>query len=163
MSDDFFNDIVRNTLKNEGGYVNDPADPGGETNFGISKRSHPYLDIKNLTESKAKSIYYRNYWLPAGCNLIKDFNLANKIFDLAVNLGIHAEVILLQRALRGFCARLSEDGLLGPQTMSAVAEAEPVALLHAIKSEAAGYYRLICADKPDLRKFLEGWLIRAYK
>ena len=45
-----FNDIIEVVLHHEGGYVNDPKDPGGETNFGIAKRSHPDVDIKNLTK-----------------------------------------------------------------------------------------------------------------
>ena len=51
-----FNDIIEVVLHHEGGYVNDPKDPGGETNFGIAKRSHPDVDIKNLTEEGAKEI-----------------------------------------------------------------------------------------------------------
>ena len=49
-------------LENEGGYVNDPADPGGETKYGISKRSYPALDIKNLTVEQATAIYLRDFW-----------------------------------------------------------------------------------------------------
>ena len=52
-----FNDIIEVVLHHEGGYVNDPDDPGGETNFGIAKRSHPDVDIKNLTKDGAKEIY----------------------------------------------------------------------------------------------------------
>jgi lysozyme family protein len=162
MSEDFFNDIVRNTLKNEGGYVNDPADPGGETKFGISKRSYPGSDIKNLTESEAKSICYRDFWLPSKCNLISDFNLAAKMFDLAVNLGVGTAIIRLQRAMKCFGADLKEDGIPGPKTMSAVAAVDPAALLGALKSEAAGYYRCLCMKDPNLEKFLGGWLNRAY-
>ena len=58
-----FDDIIKVVLKHEGWYVNDPVDPGGETNFGIAKRSHPDVDIKNLTEEGAKEIYYQDYWM----------------------------------------------------------------------------------------------------
>ena len=51
-----FDDIIEIVLHHEGGYVNDPKDPGGETNFGIAKRSHPDVDIKNLTIDGAKEI-----------------------------------------------------------------------------------------------------------
>lgn len=50
-------------LQNEGVYVNDPSDSGGETKYGISKRSYPNLDIKNLTLEEAKKIYFCDYWL----------------------------------------------------------------------------------------------------
>ena len=51
-----FDDIIEIVLEHEGGYVNDPKDPGGETNFGVAKRSHPDVDIKNLTKEVAKEI-----------------------------------------------------------------------------------------------------------
>jgi lysozyme family protein len=55
-------------IGHEGGYVNHPGDPGGETKFGISKRAYPALDIKALTLGQAKAIYRRDYWIPAGCD-----------------------------------------------------------------------------------------------
>jgi len=73
-------------LKWEGGYTNDPNDPGGETKFGISKSSYPELDISKLTLKQAKEIYYQNYWLKTGCDdLPFPFNIV--VFDTAVNMG----------------------------------------------------------------------------
>jgi lysozyme family protein len=72
----------------EGGYVDDKADPGGETNFGISKRAYPNLDIKALTLAKAKEIYFRDYWVPADCGYIVDEPMAILVFDCAVNQGV---------------------------------------------------------------------------
>ena len=60
-----FKDAVKIILKHEGGYVNDPVDPGGETNMGISKRAYPYLNIKELTKKDAEDIYFKDYWLKA--------------------------------------------------------------------------------------------------
>ena len=57
-----FDDIIEVVLHHEGGYVNDPDDPGGETNFGVAKRSHPDVDIANLTKDGAKEIYKEHYW-----------------------------------------------------------------------------------------------------
>jgi len=73
-------------LKWEGGYSNDPNDPGGMTKFGISKRSYPELDISKLTLRQAKEIYYNNYWLKAGCTNM-EFPLNIIVFDTAVNMG----------------------------------------------------------------------------
>lgn len=75
-------------IGHEGGYVNDPQDPGGETKFGISKRAYPNLDIKNLTIEQAREIYLRDYWLGAGCDHIADAAMAILLFDCAVNQGI---------------------------------------------------------------------------
>jgi hypothetical protein len=72
-------------LKHEGGYSNDPNDPGGETNFGISKRYHPNVDIKNLTERGAAEIYLKEYWLPTCDNL--PFPNDFIYFDTFVNMG----------------------------------------------------------------------------
>ena len=70
----------------EGGYSNDPNDSGGETKYGISKKSYPNEDIKNMTLERAKKIYYENYWLKAGCQHMKwPLNLI--VFDTAVNCG----------------------------------------------------------------------------
>lgn len=95
-------------LGHEGRYVNDPDDPGGETNWGISKRSYPNLDIKNLTREGAKAIYKRDFWdrihaddLPGG--------VAFQTFDFAVNSGIDTAVRYLQRVYQ-----VADDGYWGP-------------------------------------------------
>ena len=58
-----FREAIEVILKHEGGYVNDPVDPGGETNMGISKRAYPDLDIKGLTKQSVREIYYKDYCL----------------------------------------------------------------------------------------------------
>ncbi|MBO7453814.1 MAG: peptidoglycan-binding protein [Alphaproteobacteria bacterium] len=150
-------------IENEGGYVFDKNDPGGETKFGISKRSYPSLNIKDLTLEDAKKIYYRDFWQKGKFEEIDDEKVATQVFDLSVNLGIRAAVSVLQRALRSVGINVQEDGLIGPQTLSAVSNSEPRCLLAAIKSEAAGYYRQIAAKNPSQQKFLKGWLNRAYR
>lgn len=70
----------------EGVYSNDPRDSGGETKFGISKRSYPELDISKLTLKQAKEIYYQNYWLKSKCDELP-FPLNIVVFDTAVNMG----------------------------------------------------------------------------
>lgn len=73
----------------EGGYVNDPLDPGGETKFGISKRRYPQEDIKNLTLERARALYLRDYWKAQGCDAM-EWGKALLVFDCAVNGG-HAQ------------------------------------------------------------------------
>ncbi len=84
-------------LRVEGGYVDNPADPGGETKFGISKRFHLDLDIKNLTEDQAAEIYRREYWEPNGCDALP-WPLDMCVFDTAVNMGAHEAAQLLTKA-----------------------------------------------------------------
>jgi len=150
-------------IRNEGGYIFDNNDPGGETKFGISKRSYPALNIKDLTLEDAKKIYYRDFWQKGRFEEILNDLVSTQLFDLSINLGIRAAVIVLQRALRSVGKTVQEDGLMGPETLSAATKSEPRCLLAAIKSEAAGYYRQIAAKNPSQQKFLKGWLNRAYK
>jgi len=92
---DSFDKAIDFVLSIEGGYVNDPSDPGGETKYGISKRAYPTLDIQNLTESAAKEIYKRDYWDKLDCdNLFYSFDIV--AFDTAVNMGVEATKKLIE-------------------------------------------------------------------
>lgn len=120
---DRFNLTVDHTLLWEGGYVNHPSDPGGETKYGISKRAYPKEDIKNLTVAKAKEIYKKDYWdkvkgddLPAGVDTM--------VFDAAVNSGIGRSIKWLQAALG-----VTVDGVIGPKTLIAATKADPKELI----------------------------------
>ncbi len=81
-------------FKWEGGYCNHPSDPGGETNYGISKRSYPELDIKNMTKAQAREIYKRDYWDKCECDLLV-YPLDICVFNCAVNCG-RGRAILFQ-------------------------------------------------------------------
>jgi lysozyme family protein len=162
-----FQRAVARVLGDEGGYVDNPADAGGETKFGICKRDYPNLDIAALSREQAMAIYYRDWWqryryadLPGP--------IAAKLFDLAINIGPENAVRCLQRALRACGRRLAEDGVAGRATLAAARAANQLALLAALRSEAAGYYRTLAALErgrraDDDREFLDGWLNRAYE
>jgi lysozyme family protein len=161
MDEKFLRAIDR-TLAFEGGYANDLDDPGGETNFGISRRSYPDEDIRNLTRERAIEIYYRDFWMPHGYARISDPNLAAKVFDLAVNMGPSRAHKLLQQAVNfaNGPPRLAVDGVLGPKTIEATDETEPAVLLDALRREAVEFYRDLAARK-GMEKYLKGWLRRA--
>ena len=82
-----FERAIEFVLKHEGGYVDNPADPGGETRFGISKKTYPALDIRNLTIEAAKEIYRRDYWQKSGCEAL-EWPLSLVVMDSAVNCGV---------------------------------------------------------------------------
>lgn len=110
-----FETVVHMVLEHEGGYVNHPSDPGGETKYGISKRAYPDVDIAELTEEDAASIYKRDYWdrikgddLPAG--------VACVVMDYAVNSGISRA----SKALQSVCGISNGDGIIGPASLNAV-------------------------------------------
>ena len=79
---------LRFVLDHEGGYINDPKDPGGETKWGISKRYHLDCDIKNLTPEQASEIYYNEYWSASGCPMLA-YPMCLVVFDTAVNMGVN--------------------------------------------------------------------------
>ena len=109
-----FDQAFDRLIGNEGGYTPGEGDPGGETNWGISKRSYPDLDIKNLTREGAKAIYLRDFWARASMEQY-DPAIAFQVFDMAVNSGIETAVRILQRA-----AGVAEDGHIGPITVAAI-------------------------------------------
>ena len=91
-----FEKAIEFALKWEGGYINHPDDPGGETNFGISKRAYPSLDIANLTEEQAKEIYRRDYWDKCGCNSLPEPEDLI-VFDTAINMGVNRALKLMEQ------------------------------------------------------------------
>jgi lysozyme family protein len=149
-------------MQHEGGYANNKADAGGETKYGISKRSYPHMDIKNLTRDKARQIYFCDFWLKGKYEQINDETIAVKLFDLAVNMGIVQANKLIQRSLRSTGVNVVEDGVVGQITLTAINSADSTDLLAALKSEAAGYYRLLAGINPSQQAFITGWLNRAY-
>jgi lysozyme family protein len=128
-----FEKAVTFTLKWEGGYVNDPDDPGGETNRGICKRDYPNENIKEMTEGRAKEIYYQDYWIPACCNNTTD-NMAIAVFDTAVHCGV---IIALRIATKGHFQDVA--GYLMLRIM---------------------HYVYICVNNPKMLKYLRGWANR---
>lgn len=157
-----FSQVIGVILGHEGGYNNDPDDLGGETKYGISKASYPYLDIPKLSLEEAKNIYYCDYWKPERYCEIADLSITIKLFSSAVNMGPRTAHRLIQQALRAVETRVVEDGWLGSKTINAINIAEPISLLSALKSEAAGHYRVLVVRYPEQKKFLKGWLNRAY-
>jgi lysozyme family protein len=149
-------------LENEGGYVNDPDDKGGETKYGISKNTFPKLNIKGLTIQKAKDIYYNQYWLANRCNRIEDYDLAFKLFDLSVNLGAPRAAKLLQKALACMSKYVEIDGLIGPETLGAIKRSNPKQLLVFLQAMAANHYLSFVEAEPSQKKFLKGWMDRVY-
>jgi len=104
---DFYKAFDR-IIGHEGGYVWDKNDPGGETKYGISKRSYPDLVIKDLTRDHAREIYLRDFWLPVSGPKLYD-GVGFQLFDFAINSGIQTAVRAYQRALN-----VADDGHFGP-------------------------------------------------
>ncbi len=156
-----FEPVIQAVLWHEGGYANDPDDPGGETNFGISKRSYPQVDIKNLTRKDAKAIYLRDFWRPGRYAGIRSQSVATKAFDLGVNMGRTRAARLLQTAVNALGGKLKVDGAVGPKTLRAVNALSARSLLRELRAQAAVRYAEIVLARPKSKKYLHGWMRRA--
>ena len=155
------------TMEWEGGskLTNDPDDLGSTTKYGISKRYHPGVDIENLTEEKAKTIYALEYWGGINGNLLasKSERVAIKVFDAAVNPGVIRAVRFLQESLNGLDGvfpKLDVDGRLGPGTLRAVAQSDEDDILENFVMRLERYWTVENTN-PKKQKYLKGWLRRA--
>lgn len=120
---DYFDKFINRILDHEGGYVNHPNDPGGETKWGISKRSYPHVNIKELTRADAIEIYRKDFWNRVhGQELPRE--VAFSVLDGAVNSGMGNSVRWLQRA-----AGVGDDGIIGPLSLAAIRSANPLDLV----------------------------------
>lgn len=137
-------------IGHEGGYVNHPADPGGETKYGISKRTYPGEDIKNMTLDRAKLIYRRDFWGPAGCDTVPS-GIKFDLFDTAVNSGVRTAIRLLQRTVGE-----TPDGILGPRTLAAVQSMDPERLVARFNGHRLDFMN----DLPTWPAFGRGWTQR---
>ena len=108
-----FDQAFDRLLGNEGGLVDNPHDPGGLTNWGISQRSYPGVDIRNLTKDGAKAIYLRDFWNPIGD---ADPAIKFQVFDFAVNSSVQTAIRKLQAALG-----VADDGHWGPVSAAKLA------------------------------------------
>lgn len=145
-----FEQCLAHVLRSEGGYVNDPNDPGGETNMGISKRAYPHENIKGMTRARAATIYRRDYWdavqgdsLPAGLDLVA--------FDPAVNSGVSRGAKWLQTALG-----VSADGKIGPATLAAAQKAHAEAVIDRACNARLAWLRTL----PTWNRYGKGWTTR---
>lgn len=144
-----FDDAFELLIGHEGGYTNNPDDPGGETKYGISKRAYPNLAIESLTLYDAKVIYKRDYWdkLPAVPSV-----LSFQLFDVAVNSGVGTAVKLLQKAVG-----TDADGAWGPKSQAALNTfPSPAALVMHLTAERMAMQ----ADLKTWPVFGRGWTHR---
>ncbi|WP_457321647.1 glycoside hydrolase family 108 protein [Roseateles sp. P5_E11] len=147
---DLFGEAFKRLLINEGGYVCDPRDPGGETRYGISKRAYPHLDIKALTLEDCKAIYKHDFWDRAQCDKLPR-QFAFQALDAAVNHGIGNAVRWMQRA-----AKVADDGVVGPITIAAVTRADPHDLVLRFNGERLRFYTKLST----FDAFGRGWVNR---
>lgn len=165
------------TAKYEGGYVNDPADAGGETIFGVARNSWPNLAMwgtldrykktgmtkKELEKAckadndfmqEVETVYYNQYWFKIWGDKLTDQKSANAIYDFAVNSGVSRAVKYAQIA-----SGATSDGKMGPKSLAAINSCKDFTNKYAdLRCE---FYTNLAEKRPSNQKFLKGWLNRA--
>jgi len=150
-------------------------DAGGRTRFGIAERFHPELPDEFFTGpaeealALAQEIEEREYWQAMRLEEVEDQNVANKLLDMGVNMGVHQAAILAQRAANFLlrtganpaAAQLPEDGVIGEKTLAAINAVIPADYHRALCELSEAHYRHLAAVNPQQAVNLHGWLKRA--
>lgn len=149
-----FNSALKKVLEHEGGYVNHPKDPGGETNYGITKRvavEHGYTgDMRDIPMDIVKHIYYVSYWLKVRADQFPPV-IAFNLFDAAVNHGVSRSIQFIQRAVG-----VKDDGIMGPVTIGAIKRSNEVNTMLRFQAERLFFY----TNLKTFDHFGRGWMRR---
>ncbi len=161
-----FDDALQFVLQQEGGFVNNPNDPGGATNRGITQATYDRyrsaqgvapLAVSGIADGEVSDIYQTQYWTASRCMDIEqlDAGLALVVFDTAVNSGVGEASRILQRLLG-----VTADGQIGPQTLEALAGRDLKALTEDYLWARLALDAGIVRQRPQSRQFLLGWVSR---
>lgn len=146
------------------------TDAGGRTRFGIAQKFHPDLPEEFFTKpadealEDAEQILEADYWDLMHLAEIEDQDVANKLFDMGVNMGVHQAGVYAQRAANfapQFAVTLKEDGVLGSKSIAAINAIDPVTYRDLLCQFSAAHYRHIATNNPAQAEYLHGWLTRA--
>jgi lysozyme family protein len=153
-----FDRCLAEVLRQEGGYADDPRDPGGPTRFGVTRavlsealgRAASAEDVAVLTEAEAAGIYRRSYWAPVSCGGLPA-GLDLVVFDSAVNMGPGTAARLLQAALG-----VTADGAVGPRTLASAGDRPAAEAIRGVSDLRRRRYRALAG----FSAFGQGWLRR---
>lgn len=167
-----FKAFLPTILKHEGGFVNNPADPGGATNKGITIGTfqkygesllavEPTLEnLKKLTDEQAGLIYEQIYWNKLSCEEIKDVQVAYQYVDFYINAGSNA-IRTMQRALNSLGKPVPVTGIMDQDTLNAINSLNGEQLFNTFREKRIQYYVRLVEKKPQMEQFLKGWKNRA--
>ena len=151
-----FKECLDLVLKSEGGWVNHPSDPGGETNLGVTKRvweeyvGHPVESLKKLTKEDVAPLYEQKYWRTCYCEVLPR-GLDFVVFSMGVNAGPGRSIKLLQQSIG--CV---PDGVIGPTTRGLISSGNGANLIAKFSETRREYYRSL----KTFPIFGRGWLSR---
>lgn len=156
----------------EGGWVDNPNDPGGETNMGITMRrlkeegTQPRDvgladfspgSLKKLTRATATDLYWKWFWGRYDYSRLYDQRVATKVFDVAVNTGAYRAHVLAQEAVNDVAPPIKVDGQFGPLTVAAINAIDPHVYVGALAKQQSDFYKRLIAQKPVLAEFGRNW------
>lgn len=161
-----FDAALQFTLKNEGGFVDNPLDRGHATNYGVTTQAlSDYLgrpatvdDVKNMSMAQVMGIYLPKYWNQVQGDKLTYQSSATALFDMAVLQGPRQAVKLAQRIVKAV-----DDGVMGPKSVSAINAMDPQTFVIALSLASARFFAGIVIRDNAQEVFLDGWLVRAYK
>jgi lysozyme family protein len=151
-----FQECLDLVLKSEGGWVNHPSDPGGETNLGVTRRvweeyvGHPVKTMKNLTKDDVAPLYKLKYWKPCYAEVLPR-GLDFVVFSMGVNAGSGRSVKLLQSSIGSV-----PDGIIGPTTRRLISNSNTATLISKFSNTRREYYKSL----KTFPIFGKGWLAR---
>ena len=149
-----FEKAIDRVLAHEGGYVNDPRDNGGETNWGITRNTATAAGYKgsmrDMTREQAKAIYRKQYWDAVKADQLP-FVVAFQLFDAAVNHGVRRAIMLMQQSVG-----TTQDGVIGGKTIQAISSRDPQQLALLFNAVRLEFY----AGLADFAHFGKGWTRR---
>jgi lysozyme family protein len=171
-----FEKALLKVLKNEGGYVNDPQDPGGETYKGIARNVWPKwggwqkvdyyksqnkgfeqsLNSDNTLQEWVELFYRQCFWDKLKANDINNQDVADSIFDFAVNAGVSTSSSLAQMVVGS-----PSDGVIGENTLAKINGFDPEHFIAAFTVAKIARYISIIKKRPTSQKYLYGWVRRA--
>ncbi len=162
-----FHTSLNFVLSIEGGYSNHPNDSGGETNLGISQKFlnsiEDYRVVKDLSYEDVKALYKKHFWF---FGTIESQDIANKVFDMSVNMGLKTGIRLLQLSINDCCnneANVDIDGLFGPKTIFSSNFLPSGLLINLLRLNSIIRYTKIVNGDSSQRVFLLGWIRRALR
>ena len=177
-----FNSAFQITMGNEGGYANNPADSGGETYKGIAKNywpnwegwpavdqaisTHPQkinttLAANNELQIQVQAFYKQNFWDTISLDHLNGQQLANQLFDTAVNMGVGIATRTLQQAVNNIIpGKLTVDGRIGPETLDAVNGLPQEEVYNQVIALRKQRYINILQQHPAMAQFRNSWLSR---
>jgi lysozyme family protein len=166
VTEDDFDRAFSYLLRDEGLYVNNPADPGGATKYGVTRetlmrwRGQPVTeqDVATLSREEAKNIYWAWYWKPLGCDELSKLTVATVLLDCGVLFGVGSTALIVQKTLNDSCGKtLRLDGFVGKDTINALNDVDARAFIEAFKESLHKRVSNIVRSNPSEEIFRKGW------